>query len=212
MPFGVDEAGRGPVLGSMFVAGVWLPDAALLPDGVADSKTLAAAVRDRLADRIDRIDGVRTSVVEVDTAAIDDPQVDLNTLTVQAHAAAIDDLVDGHESGVCDACDTDPARFRRRVLEATTATVDLEARHGADETDPLVAAASVLAKCARENHVASLRERFGAVGSGYPSDPTTRSFLERHLEETGTLPSCARRSWKTSRDLLATAEQTELPR
>jgi len=84
------------------------------------------------------------------------------------------------------------------------------AEHGADDEYDLVAAASVVAKVARDAHVETLAEEYGDVGSGYPSDPTTREFLEGYVGEHGELPDCARASWQTSRDALAAAEQSAL--
>jgi len=48
------------------------------------------------------------------------------------------------------------------------------------------------------------------VGSGYPSDPTTRAFLAGYVEEHGELPDCARTSWSTCDDVLAAARQSTL--
>jgi ribonuclease HII len=76
-----------------------------------------------------------------------------------------------------------------------------------------VGAASIVAKTARERHVERLAEAHtghGPVGSGYPSDPTTRRFLAAYVGEHGELPACARRSWSTSTDVLAAAEQSSL--
>ena len=80
------------------------------------------------------------------------------------------------------------------------------------EDDPLVAAGSIVAKVARDGHVAQLAEKYGEVGSGYPSDSTTREFLREYVTEHGELPACARVSWKTSEDVLAAAEQSALDR
>jgi len=113
-------------------------------------------------------------------------------------------------AGVVDACDTDAERFGRRVREATTAAVEITAEHGADEEYDLVGAASVVAKVARDTHIDDLADEYGSVGSGYPSDPTTREFLAEHVREHGDLPPFARRSWKTSREALAAAEQSAL--
>ena len=49
-----------------------------------------------------------------------------------------------------------------------------------------------------------------AVGSGYPSDPTTRAFLADYVAENGSLPACARATWATCEDVLAAAEQSGL--
>ena len=207
MQFGVDEAGKGPVLGSMFAAAVRAPRAAL-PAGVDDSKRLSEERREALADRLRADDRVAVGLAEVTPARIDEG--DMNELTVAAHAEALSAVVEAGDEGLCDACDVDADRFAARVADALEADVSLRAEHGADAADGLVGAASVLAKSARERHVAALREEYGDVGSGYPSDPTTREFLREHVESTGELPACARASWSTCEDLLAAAEQSAL--
>lgn len=206
MPFGVDEAGKGPVLGSMFAACV-RGDPADLPAGVADSKRLTAERRESLASAIRKSFAV--GVAEIPVARIDG-DADMNTLTVAAHAEALDGVVAAGEAGVVDAGDTDAARFGRRVTERLSHEVDLRAEHGADESHPLVSAASIVAKVERDAHVERLAADHGDVGSGYPSDPTTRAFLRDYVEDHGCLPDCARASWATSRDALAAAEQAAL--
>ncbi|MFC6757159.1 MULTISPECIES: ribonuclease HII [Haloarcula] len=208
MRFGVDEAGKGPVLGSMFAAAVRAePDA--LPDGVGDSKGIAPATRERLDGDI-RAGADAVAVAEIPVARIDDPETDMNTLTVAAHAEALSGVATDGLAGLVDAGDTDAERFGRRVADRVDATLSLTAKHGADETDPLVGAASILAKVARDSHVERLADAHGDVGSGYPSDPTTRAFLADYVERHGELPECARSSWSTCEDVLAAAEQSSL--
>lgn len=207
MRFGADEAGKGPVLGSMFAAAVAAdPDA--LPDSVADSKTLTPARREDLDERIRDVG--RVGVAEIPVDHIDAPDTDMNTLTVDAHAQAIESAAEPGDAGVCDAGDVDEARFARRVASHVPFDVDLSARHRADEDDALVAAASIVAKVARDAHVTTLSSEYGDVGSGYPSDPRTREFLADYVAEHGALPACARRSWSTCDDVLAAAEQATL--
>ena len=228
MQFGVDEAGKGPVFGSMFAAGVALEDPAILPDGIADSKRLAPERREELATIIREDDRIRVGVAEITTARIDDPETDMNSLAVAAHAEAIDGALEGLESdalesesitGLCDACDTDADRFARRVseacaagssLETSTDTLEVDARHGADDDSRLVGAASIIAKVERDAHVAAIAEEYGPVGSGYPSDPNTREFLESYVDEHAALPPFARESWSTCERVLAEAEQMGL--
>ncbi|WP_049915488.1 ribonuclease HII [Natrialba taiwanensis] len=234
MPFGVDEAGKGPALGSMFAAAVHVETDAALPEGIADSKRLAPARRDELADTLRADDRIGIGLAEITPAQIDDPETDMNSLTVRAHAQAIESLSKENENkdenenenkdenenenefsadpltGLCDACDTDADRFARRVTDACTLELELDARHGADENSPIVGAASIVAKVARDAHVETIADEFGSVGSGYPSDPTTREFLERYVDEHGELPPVARASWATCEDVLAAAEQTGL--
>ncbi|MFC7076725.1 ribonuclease HII [Haloarcula halophila] len=208
MPFGVDEAGKGPVLGSMFAAAV-RADPGTLPDGVGDSKEIPPARREELAATIrERADAV--GVAEIPVERIDDPETDMNTLTVAAHAEALSAVARDGLSGRVDAGDTDAERFGRRVADRVDAGVTIDAEHGADETDPLVGAASIVAKVERDAHVETLAAEYGAVGSGYPSDPTTREFLAAYVAANGRLPACARSSWSTCEDVLAAAQQSTL--
>ncbi|MFB6078985.1 MAG: ribonuclease HII [Halarchaeum sp.] len=205
--FGVDEAGKGPVLGSMFAAAV-VCDPEALPEGVRDSKRLAPARREELDERIRDVAAV--GVAEIAVERIDDPETDMNALTVAAQAEALDAVAADGLAGTVDAGDVDEARFGRRVAADVDADVELVAEHGADDAHPLVSAASVVAKVARDAHVDALSEEYGAVGSGYPSDPATRDFLREYVREHGELPACARASWATSRDVLAAADQSSL--
>ena len=209
MLIGVDEAGRGPVLGSMFVAAVATPDADVLPRDVADSKSIPGEVRERLATEMATDDRVCTTVVEVSVEEIDDPRSNLNELTVQAAGDALRDVTTAGRESTCvlDACDVDPDRFARRIRACVPECVSVSARHRADEDEPVVGAASIVAKSAREAHVESLAQRYGEIGSGYAHDARTRAFLESYLHECGELPACARRSWQTSADLVASAAQ-----
>jgi ribonuclease HII len=205
--FGVDEAGRGPVLGSLFVACV-SADAAALPAGIDDSKRLTPARRESLSAELRADECVSMAVVEVTPADIDDGS--LNVLTAGAMAETIDRAVPDGRAGVVDACDTDAARFGRRVTSATTTDVSIAAEHGADESHDHVGAASIVAKVARDAHIADLAAEHGALGSGYPSDPNTRQFLREYVHEHGDLPPFARTSWQTSQDVLEAAEQSAL--
>jgi ribonuclease HII len=205
--FGVDEAGKGPVVGSMFVAAVRGPEAAV-PDGIDDSKRLGDAEREDLAGRLRADDRIEIGVVEVTPERID--AGNMNDLAVAAHAEAIGAVAREGDQGRCDAADVDAARFGDRVEDRTDADVTIEATHGADADDAFVGAASVVAKSERERHVATLEERFGAVGSGYPSDPTTRAFLRRYFAEHGQFPPPTRTSWETCASIRVEAEQTDI--
>jgi ribonuclease HII len=206
MHVGVDEAGKGPVLGSMFAAAV-RADPTDLPEGVGDSKGIPAQRRERLAGAVrEAADAV--AVVEIPVERIDAPGTDMNELTVLAHAEALADAAGPDDEAVVDAGDTNAVRFERRVERRAPPAV--RAEHGADEAHAIVGAASIVAKSAREAHVADLAAEYGDVGSGYPGDRTTRTFLRRYVDEHGSLPACARASWQTSRDVLAARDQASL--
>ena len=207
MEFGVDEAGKGPVLGSMFVAAV-SADPAELPADVGDSKGIDPERRRELATEIRAV--ATAEIVEISVERIDDPDTDMNSLTVAGHGAALSGVAEAGASGYADAGDTNAVRFERRVAREVDCSVDLRAEHGADEQYDVVGAASILAKEAREAHVEDLTAEYGAVGSGYPSDSTTRDFLKSFVRDHGELPDCARASWQTSRDALQALDQASL--
>jgi ribonuclease HII len=209
MQIGVDEAGKGPVLGSMFAAAVRAPPEAI-PDGARDSKALTPDRREELASVLRSEERVASGLAEITPERIDDPETDMNTLTVAAHAEALGAVARAGDTAYLDAGDVNAVRFERRVGERLDVDVDLRGEHGADAAYPVVAAASVIAKIERDAHVADLAAEYGELGSGYPGDATTRAFLESYVSEHGQLPGCARASWKTSREALAAGEQTDL--
>jgi ribonuclease HII len=204
---GADEAGKGPVLGPMVCAAVRAPPAAL--SGVDDSKALSPARRERVAARLREDDRVAVGVEAVGVDRIDDPGTDMNGLALSGQAAAVRAVVRSGDRVFADAADVDAGRFGRR-LSGAVGDCEVVAEHRADETRAVVGAASVVAKVERDRRVAALEAEYGDVGSGYPSDPTTRAFLREFVRDHGRLPGCARSSWSTCADLLAAAEQSAL--
>jgi len=214
---GVDEAGKGPVIGPMVVAAV-RTEPARLPADVDDSKRLTPERRTEIAAALRDDAAVAIAVTTVDPPAIDAPASDMNTLTVQGHARAVGGVVCSGDRVVADAGDTSESRFATRLASnmddsgiADSITVD--AAHGADETDPVVGAASIVAKVARDARITAIDRAYPAyerIGSGYPSDPTTRAFLRAYVGDHGDVPPHARRSWATCADVLAAAEQSAL--
>lgn len=208
MQLGVDEAGKGPVLGPMIAAAV-RADPDDLPAAVDDSKTLTSDERERLADAI-REAAAAVAVSRVPVERIDADETDMNGLTVAAHADALAAVAREGDQAHLDAADTNAVRFERRVGDRLSVGIDLRAEHGADASHPVVGAASILAKVERDAAVATLADEHGDVGSGYPSDPTTRAFLREYVARRDALPPCARSTWQTSADVLAAAEQSSL--
>ncbi|WP_418280981.1 ribonuclease HII [Halorubrum sp. DTA98] len=221
MYVGVDEAGKGPVLGPMVTAAV-RAEPAILPDDVDDSKRVAPERREAIAAELRERDDVAVAIATVEPEAIDAPDTDMNTLTVRGQARAVRGAIEPGDRVVADAGDTSEERFARRLAafvregvggDASGRALDVAARHGADEDDPVVGAASIVAKVARDARMAEIDAdypTYGGVGSGYPGDSTTRTFLREYVADHGDVPDCARRSWSTCTDVLAAAEQSGL--
>ena len=203
---GADEAGKGPVIGSMFVVGVVVDedrffDLAAL--GVKDSKLLTPARREALAPKIEKI-ALDRYVLEVRPEVIDELRqlMTMNEIMVKSFSKVVEKL--SADRAILDAADVDPGRFARRVKEGSRTEMEVVAEHRADKNHSLVAAASIVAKVNRDRSVREIEVAVGKeIGSGYPSDPATVRFLEEWAKEHGELPPFARKSWKTAERIKA---------
>jgi ribonuclease HII len=201
---GVDEAGRGSVIGPLVIAGVLIgqEDLPLLRDlGCKDSKLLTPRRREALAVEIRKVcEGcavVKLSPKEIDSVVLGGRRLHkLNYLEAQVMARVLDTL--RPEKAYVDAADVLERRFKRDILECMSFKVDIVSEHKADRNYPVVSAASIIAKVERDSEVAKLAEKYGDVGSGYPSDDKTINFLELCVK-LGEYPECVRRSWRPAK-------------
>ena len=204
---GADEAGRGCVLGPLVVAGVTASRrgvAKLEELGVKDSKLLSAKQRERLYPEILRVaEKVRWESIpprEIDAAVLRAERLrKLNYLEAVYFAKVIDQL--GAKSVTVDASDVLPKRFGENITTNLRRKCKVVACHKADRDFPVVSAASIVAKVERDRAVEELRREHGDFGSGYPSDPVTRSFFISHMKTGAPLPSYVRKSWRTWENL-----------
>lgn len=212
---GIDEAGRGSALGSLVICGYAIEGerlAALEALGLRDSKTLTPSRRAVLAAALRAFGGrrliVRLRAREVDAAV---RHGGLNAAEIRGFVR----LIRRVRPAVVylDALTSRPDRFGRQI-EALLGPEQVEgpgglptrvvAENRADAKYAVVQAASILAKVTRDAELSRLRRRGGALGSGYPSDPVTRSYLASALRH-AVLPPFIRRSWRTLAILAAEA-------
>lgn len=210
MMCGVDEAGRGPVLGPLVVAAVMVDDERPLKAmGVADSKLLTPRRREELDRQIRNIATVET--VTISAADIDEflKGSTLNLLEVKHFAALIDRL--RPHSVYIDAADVVEERFGRRIQELLTCRPEMVCKHRADATYPVVSAASVIAKVARDRAMDELEVSIGRpIGSGYAHDEVTLKFIREWLRDTGSLPPQVRTSWRTTKAIVSMSKVSRL--
>jgi ribonuclease HII len=203
---GADEAGKGPVVGSMFVAGLVIDEERLFDlaaFGVRDSKQLAPAKREILAKKIMRI-ATDHYILEVPPKIIDELRLvmTMNDIMVRSFSQVVSKL--HADRAILDAADVDAARFAARVKKASETNMELIAEHKADERHQIVSAASILAKVRRDASMRELEAELDCkIGSGYPHDQNTLDFLGRWLKENHDLPPCARHSWATAQRIKA---------
>ncbi len=196
---GVDEAGRGSFLGPL-VVGAFAISADRIEElraaGARDSKALSPAARAACYARLRALGTARS--IALDAGAVDRAVARhrLNDL----EAAAFGRLLGGlrPDEARVDACDANPARFAERVRRAGGLRGAVVARHHADRDDPVVGAASIVAKVRRDRAIARLAGHLGVpVGSGYPSDRVTVEFVRGWLAAHPEPPPWLRRSWAT---------------
>ncbi len=194
---GIDEAGKGCVIGPLVVAGVACERDELLSElGVKDSKKLMHSKRIELAEKIR--DVARVEIIKVQASELDERMKfkTINEILKECYAAIIRKLKP--EIVYVDSPDVIPKRLSDELEKMTG--VRVVAEHRADDKFAVVAAASIIAKVEREKEIEELKKVFGDFGSGYASDPRTREFL-RKLILKGKLPSCVRKRWKTVANL-----------
>jgi ribonuclease HII len=204
---GIDEAGRGPMIGPMVICGV-LIDSGRLSEleeiGAKDSKTLTHTRRLKLKERIESI---ATNIVirTVSAADIDRlrKRTTLNEIEVVEFVAIAKEL--NPQEVYLDAADVKADRFGEKVgtlsgLASKGAVIISE--HKADSKYPIVSAASIIAKVERDRVISEYHKRYGDFGSGYPSDQKTVDFVKSLVRNNQKLPQIVRKSWDSVRKII----------
>lgn len=209
MQAGIDEAGRGPVLGPLVVAGVATEDPAPLAEmGCRDSKMLSPAKREALDRLLRRMPGVRVEVRVIEAATLDAERARRSLNDIEADRFREIAVALAPRLLYVDAADVDAARFGRLVARDLPRSTKVVSEHKADDSYPIVGAASIVAKVARDAAVAELARRLERklempLGSGYAHDDRTRLFLQAWHQRFGDFPEGTRHSWATVKEMLA---------
>jgi ribonuclease HII len=202
---GVDEAGRGCVIGPLVVAGVMVKAevlSTLTKLGVKDSKLLTPKKRELLYPAIlqltEKYHTIKVLPCEIDKAVESARRLHkLNRLEAQVMAQVIEVLKP--EEVYVDAADTVEHRFGYHIQECLKIKTRIVSRHNADRIYPVVSAASIIAKVERDREIANLKVEYGDFGSGYLTDEKTVVFLRELMEENDEYPSFVRKSWKPAK-------------
>ncbi|MEA3248688.1 MAG: ribonuclease HII [Nanoarchaeota archaeon] len=212
---GIDDAGRGPVLGPMILAGVLIEcdeEFGIKKMGAKDSKLLTPKQRKELREKIISKFDYHIEVAE----PIDiDESDNLNYLEAIKTAIIINKLTWGLSEPVkviVDCPSVNISSWSRDVqkLIKRPELVSLVCEHKADLNHPVVSAASIIAKERREDEMKKLRKEFGIdFGSGYPADPKTKNFIEENFNNSE-YKKIIRFSWNTVKRLLKAKNQKNL--
>ncbi|WP_457612965.1 ribonuclease HII [Methanocaldococcus sp.] len=223
---GVDEAGRGPVLGPMVVCAFAIEKDRedLLRDlGVKDSKLLSKSKRSQLKKQLERIGHIKKKILSANEINILMNKINLNEIEINAFSEVIKDLINDlnlkneYLEIYVDACSTNAKKFENElknrikdIENQRNLKIKVIAEHKADLKYPVVSSASIIAKADRDEIIEQYKEKYGEIGSGYPSDPKTIKFLEKYFEDHRSLPDIARIHWKTCKKILDRSKQTTL--
>src|SRR3989304_3497023 len=176
---GVDEAGRGCVIGPLVIAGFLIKEEnlpVLARLGVKDSKLLSPRKREALSIEILRVAEkhhvVKLAPKEIDSVVESNRKLHkLNRLEAHTMAQIINALKP--DEVYVDAADVLEDRFKHHIQEDLVIKTKIISRHKADKIYPVVSAASIMAKVERDMEIAALKSTYGDFGSGYLTDPKT---------------------------------------
>jgi len=201
---GVDEAGRGCVIGPLFLAAFAITEDDYLIDklnslGVRDSKLLLSKKRDELAKEIKKIAHyykvARISPRLIDGFSINDLEIKFSARLVSELAPAKVYLdVPASGAGIRNYCNS-------VISLCVNSAPKVIGANKMDSTNVLVAAASILAKSEREKHLKILKKKYGDFGSGYPADPVTINWLKDWRKTQGRWPRIVRKKWTTLQNI-----------
>lgn len=212
MIIGLDEAGRGPVIGPMTISGVQIrkEDEILLKElKVKDSKLLSPKRREELHTEIKKI-ATKITTITIEAHEIDNlrKNISLNKIELNAFARIINTL--DAETVYLDLPERD-SDFSERLKAKVNRKINLIAEHKADERYPVVSAASIMAKVKRDKNIKTIEQKIKEpIGSGYPADPKTKEFLRSYFKKNKKFPKSVRHSWKTIKNIMDEKKQSTL--
>lgn len=209
---GIEEAGRGPVIGPMVMCGLVIDrndEKKLVEIGVKDSKQLTPAQREALFPKIKKIakkiEVIVLSPQEIDNALLSEG-TNLNWLEADTTIKMLNKLKPG--IAYIDCPSNNIMAYSTYIKTKLKAKTELHAEHKADERYPVVSAASIIAKVTRDREIEKIKAKIGVnFGSGYPADPTTKKFLEENWKK---YPEIFRKQWGSYRQASELKKQKRL--
>ena len=199
---GVDDAGRGSMIGPMVIAGISIEKKnipKLRKLGVRDSKKLSPKKRELLYKQIVKlVDSYH--VIRIPPRTIDKYvfKHNLNHLEAKKMAEVISNL--NPDLSYVDSCDVNAARFGREISDLSKKS-KVKSYHYADSRFVVVSAASIIAKVSRDRSIMRLNKTTN-LGSGYPSDKKSVNYVKKVVSSKKSLPTSIRKSWKPVQKIL----------
>ena len=207
---GIDEAGRGPVMGPMvYACAYWKEE---YDDDIRkkfkfnDSKALKPAEREKMFEQIKshpniiRYELIILPSDYISREMLKRQKVSLNQISQDSAKTLIKMARDKGVNIRKIYVDTvGPADTYQNYLEASLGddTIKVKVQPKADATFECVSAASIVAKVTRDKQIENLELNDKDCGSGYPSDPKTKDWLKNNYDNVFGFGREVRFSWKT---------------
>jgi ribonuclease H2 subunit A len=190
MILGIDEAGRGPVLGDMVYCGGMIAlrhHNDLTDTGATDSKKINDSNRELIRGKLEKIPTWMAIEKPLSADDIADAMYsrngrNLNTISHETAIVIIREATLLAKGKLCAVyVDTvGPPEPYQRHLQGRFPHLNITVAKKADSKYPVVSAASIIAKTTRDRSIAALAKQHGVLGSGYPGDQTTVAFVRSH--------------------------------
>tara|TARA_Y100000310_G_scaffold171786_2_gene171957 strand:+ start:960 stop:1619 length:660 start_codon:yes stop_codon:yes gene_type:complete len=213
---GIDDAGRGPVIGPMVLAGIMIDNEKenkiLKEWGSKDSKMLTPKKRGEIKEKI--LNNFKIHL-ELSSPKEIDESTNLNYLEAIKTAMIINKLSEGINKEIkviidCPSVNIQAWRLDVQKLIKKDRKIALSCEHKADINHPVVSAASILAKEKREEEILKIKKKLKIdFGSGYPADPKTKEFIKENFNKPEYKP-IIRFSWNTVKRLIKAKGQKNL--
>lgn len=209
---GIDEAGRGAVIGPMVLAGVVIDEKdtqKLIRMGVKDSKMLKPEKREELFQQVKDI-AIDHVILQIAAHEIDRQRKTINLNRIEAHMMAQIIKSMKADKAYVDAPQVSTNKFKIILLDLAKNDTEIISENKADETYPVCSAASILAKVTRDREIEKLKKKVNHdFGVGYSHDERTINFLKK-LIKNGKYPDFVRKSWTTASEIKKEKEQKSL--
>ncbi len=196
---GIDEAGKGPVIGPMVVCMLFIDEKdafKLKTIGVRDSKQLTPWQREKKFEELK--DAGKWLLKIIPAQEIDARPGSFNQFECEKMAELINEGPGEIGHVYIDSIEADGRRFASKLKTLLKRKVVITAEPKGDIKFPVCSAASIIAKVTRDGEIAKLREKYGDFGSGYPADPKTIAFLEGWAKTSEFPPVIVRKTWSTA--------------
>ena len=209
---GIDEAGRGSVIGPMVIGGVLINEEdsdKLKALGVKDSKLLSPKQREALYPKIKKIAKDHV-ILKISAKEIDELRKTTNLNRIEAEKMAQIIKAMKADKAYVDAPQVSTEKFKNILLNLAKNKTEIIAENYADLKYPVVSAASIIAKVERDREIEKIKKIVGFdFGVGYSHDQRSIDFVKKSLKEKKHL-DFIRHSWITVQGLKVKKEQKTL--